>query len=423
MKPLTDDRNLLGKKSWNVYNTASIARVKKDEAEAAAKEAEEDRVAQEIDNARRLAILRGETPPPIPSPTNDSNKRRRPSGDQSVDDGRRRKRRRFAGEDDTERDIRFAKEDIEQAEGAKERVGGSQKNSNTAPIANRDDLLALFPDEIPAAQTKKEDNAQENAAKKAREREQEEQLNMRFADAAGKDGLKQDPWYKSANNEPTNFSGESNDVWGRPDPKRKDREQARIASSDPFVMMQQAQKQLKQVQKDRSEWEERQRELKMLRREEERRQRKEERRHHKDKKAEVDTLEGFSLDKPAISTKTERKSNTDRHAMDASRERNRDDSRHNRYRHRRSRSRERDRDKPRHHKHRSRDRTQERSHRHHKHRRSRSVDDEEEASTTREKYPLILSPPRITETDERRPEKSTAVASRMIAGALGVKRI
>ena len=423
MRPLTDDRSLLGKKSWNVYNAASIARVKKDEAEAAAKEAEEDRVAQEIDNARRIAILRGETPPPIPSSTNDSNKRRQPSGDQYVDDGRRRKRRRVAGEDDTERDIRFAREDMEQVESAKDSAGRPQKNSNTAPIANRDDLLALFPDEKPAAQTKKEDRARENAAKKAREKEQEEQLSMRFADAAGKDGLKQNPWYKSTANETTNFSGESNDVWGRPDPKRKDREQARIASSDPFVMMQQAQKQLKQVQKDRSEWEERRRELKMMRREEERRQRKEERRHRKDKQVEVDTLEGFSLDGPAMSTKAERKSSTDRHVMDGSRERNRDDSRHHRHRHRRSHSRERDKDSSRHHKHRSRDRIQERSHRHRRPRRSRSVDGEEEALTTREKYPLILSPPRSTERDERRPEKSTAVASRMIAGALGVKRI
>ncbi|KAJ2986204.1 hypothetical protein NUW58_g5139 [Xylaria curta] len=63
--------HLLGKKSWNVYNPANIARVKRDEAEAQVRAEAEEKRQQDAEAKRRLAILRGEdppTPPPPPSP-------------------------------------------------------------------------------------------------------------------------------------------------------------------------------------------------------------------------------------------------------------------------------------------------------------------------------------------------------------------
>lgn len=61
-------RHLLGKKSWNVYNTDNVERVRCDEAKAAEREELEEQRMQEIDAARRTALLRGETPPPRLSP-------------------------------------------------------------------------------------------------------------------------------------------------------------------------------------------------------------------------------------------------------------------------------------------------------------------------------------------------------------------
>lgn len=295
-KKLRRRRHLLGKKSWNVYDSKNIARVKRDEAEAAAQEAEEERRMQDVDNERKLAILRGEEPPQFPPVKDESDRKRHAHDERPRDHGRERKRRRLAGEDDTERDIRFAREDLDQANGARERLGRPQEPSKNAPIVDREGLMDLFPEEMPAAQKNALQRAEENAAKKRREKEQEEQMSMRFADAAGKAGLKEDPWYKTTQDIGALIAtGESNDVWGRPDPKRKDREQSRMASNDPFVMMQQAQKQLKRAQSDKAEWEERRRELKKLGREEEKRQRKESKKRRREEDAGNDDLEGFSL--------------------------------------------------------------------------------------------------------------------------------
>ena len=55
---------------------------------------------------------------------------------------------------------------------------------------------------------------------------------------------------------------QSKDVWGNEDPRRKEREQARITSSDPFAFMQKAQVQLKRSKEDKRRWaDERERDL------------------------------------------------------------------------------------------------------------------------------------------------------------------
>lgn len=416
-------RHLLGKKSWNVYDPKNIARVKRDEAAAEAKEAEEERLMQEVDNERRLAILRGEAPPPLPPDESESQHKRDTHDDRSTEYRRERKRRRLAGEDDTERDIRLAREDLEIANGPKDRLSGPQNDKRNVPIADRECLMDLFPEERSASQKKAAQRAEDDAAKRRREKEQEEQLSMRFADAAGKNGLKQDPWYKTTNDIGTmNASGESKDVWGRPDPRRKEREQARIASDDPFAAMKQAQKQFKQAQTDKAEWEERQRELKRMRKEEERRQRKEERkrrRNHDD----FDELEGFSLDVPAVSAEDEGQAKTHHRTRRRSRDQSREKSHRDRRRHR-THSTEQMRDSRGLRRHRSRDTSRQRLH-HHEHRRTRSKsrDRKVEGTGHLEKYSLLLSPPPRRESDRSRPETSTAVASRLIAGALGMKTI
>ncbi|CCF31962.1 hypothetical protein CH063_00727, partial [Colletotrichum higginsianum] len=75
--------HLLGKKSWNVYNADNIARVRRDEAAAKAKEEAEEQRMQEVDAERRLAILRGEAPPPlapVEAPEDEPRPRDRDSG-------------------------------------------------------------------------------------------------------------------------------------------------------------------------------------------------------------------------------------------------------------------------------------------------------------------------------------------------------
>lgn len=97
--------HLLGEKSWNIYNHNNIQRVRRDEAEAQAREEEQDRRMQAVDSDRRLNLLRGQqiydlsaidecTAVPI----------------REGDHGHSRKRRRLGGEDDTDRDMRLARE-------------------------------------------------------------------------------------------------------------------------------------------------------------------------------------------------------------------------------------------------------------------------------------------------------------------------
>ena len=95
--------HLLGKKSWNVYNPASIARVRQDEADAQAREEAAEQRMQEQDAERRIALLRGEKPPALPEPEGEeeyTGKRRREDGH-----GREKKRKKLRGEDETDMDL------------------------------------------------------------------------------------------------------------------------------------------------------------------------------------------------------------------------------------------------------------------------------------------------------------------------------
>lgn len=229
-------RHLLGKKSWNVYNTDNIARVRRDEAVAQVREAEEEQRMQEIDAERRLAILRGQAPPspPPPSIPESSSKREKRSRE---DGGREGKRRRLAGEDDTDRDIRLALQQSEQHENASREMvkGQERKKTSDAPLTDRDGHINLFPVD-PRVSRKSEKNADAEAESAKRKKGYEDQYTMRFSNAAGyKRGMDKKPWYASASDvgrsgmDSRDGAGGDDwgtvgkDAWGNEDPRRRER--------------------------------------------------------------------------------------------------------------------------------------------------------------------------------------------------------
>ncbi|OBS22422.1 hypothetical protein FPOA_08759 [Fusarium poae] len=261
--------HLLGKKSWNVYNADNIARVRRDEAAAKAAEEGEEQRMQEIDAQRRLAILRGEDPPPIEEP--ESPKPNVTSiGDRDASyRGTRRKRKR-PGEDDTDFEMRMARENDNSA---LVKIEPKRKSISSAPIVDHNGYIDLLGDEKSRAHAEKNDEAEKEAKKK--KQSYEDQYMMRFSNAAGKDGVLR-PWYSQADAAAPDAS--SKDVWGNQDPNRKDRDAKRISSNDPLAMMKQGASKVRELKEDRKRFqEEREQELKNMRREERHREKKRQR--------------------------------------------------------------------------------------------------------------------------------------------------
>ena len=301
--------HLLDKKSWNVYNTANISRVRKDEAEAQAREEAAEQRMQEEDAARRIAILRGEALPEIPTVEDERQSgdkhREKNLGEDETYSSRDRKRKRRRGEDDTDRDMRYAIENRERGERARETLLQGQKTSTArdtaaaeAPLQDHAGHIQLFapPDEKAIRAKQKNEEAEADKAKK-RKRE-EDLITMKFSNAAGYNNGMQKPWYAAGGTSRQNEGALRNeimlaelkgkDVWGNEDPRRKERETKRIVSNDPFAMMQSAQKQLKQSEKDKEEWERRRRkEVEEFEKEQQQQQRK--------KRADVGRLQEGSL--------------------------------------------------------------------------------------------------------------------------------
>ncbi|KAH8727778.1 hypothetical protein GQ44DRAFT_769846 [Phaeosphaeriaceae sp. PMI808] len=340
--------HLLGKKSWNVYNSANIARVKADEEAAAAREAADEQRMQELDAARRAAILRGQTPPPLSEESDKKDSGRKRERD---DRGHDRKKRKLVGEDDTDMDIRLAST-ITAPKDGKDKDAKILKLRNTkidAPLTDHAGNIDLFPVDIKEA-LEREKNTELEKEKRKKERSFEDQYTMRFSNAAGKVGLEK-PWY-AAHQKPSKESGvgttvpdlfgfEDKNVWGDEDPRRKERARARITSNDPFAFMQQAQTQLKKSKDDKKKWAaERDRELRELRATQERDDKRS--RHRKRKKEEEHGVEDFSRAEVRRSTAKTMKHGDSHNHDDRSRSRDRSthhSSRRYKQRHGRSRSR------------------------------------------------------------------------------------
>ncbi|EFX06694.1 hypothetical protein CMQ_7015 [Grosmannia clavigera kw1407] len=182
---------LLGKKSWNVYNAANIERVRRDEAEARAREADEDRRRKETESARRQAILRGEA-----VPEEDQTAISGPSGSGASSSaaaaGSQRpwaaKKRKRHGEDDTDFEMRLARAEMEP--GSLEATGPVKSKSKSGGAASRPivdgtghiDLFGEAPQ--PSGGGRQARGPPTDGAL----------LNMRFADAAGYNGSFE-AWY------------------------------------------------------------------------------------------------------------------------------------------------------------------------------------------------------------------------------------
>ncbi|KAL8969505.1 MAG: hypothetical protein Q9197_004307 [Variospora fuerteventurae] len=285
--------HLLGKKSWNVYNHDNIEKVKRDEAAAASREAAEEQRMQEIDAERRIRLLRGESRPDavVDAPASTD---RAAEHEGTSHMKRERKRRRIAGEDDTERDIRFALEDQSTKSAPKADLQLTHKKTSDAPLMDRRGHIDLFP--MAGSRQNAPKNAEVEAEKAKKKKDFEDQYTMRFSNAAGfKQSIGEKPWYQSIGTEQDDsVEAPLKDVWGNEDPRRKEREMLRVAADDPMAAIQKGVTQLRQVERERKQWlEERDKDTRDFKATERRRKRKSKRRHKDEEE-----LDGFSLDAP-----------------------------------------------------------------------------------------------------------------------------
>lgn len=231
---------------------------------------------QEADAARRLAILRGEIPPPLEpeAPADDPLPSQPRPRDGSARSARKRKR---VGEDDTEFEMRVAREQ-QTAVASMPAPRPGLFASTSASLTDSKGHISLFPPPETKALTKAERNPEVEREKARKERDLKDQFQMRFVNAGGsKEALgagKVGPWY-AAGGDTTAGGGDampSKDVWGNEDPRRKDREVARLGASDPLAMMKRGAAKVRELGKERNkEAEEREREMDAMRREERRR--------------------------------------------------------------------------------------------------------------------------------------------------------
>lgn len=246
---------------------------------------------QEVDAERRIKLLRGLRVEPPPAAENEQHAEDGHSGS-----GRERKRRRIAGEDDTDRDIRLAKE-ADTTNLAKAGTQVATRTASDAPLTDHAGHINLFPMESSRRSGPKNPEAEAETARK--KRELEDQYTMRFSNAAGfKQAVGQKPWYHALDAAGTDNQEKtaSKDVWGNEDPRRKEREKMRMATDDPLAAIQKGVTELREVERERKRWkEQKERELMELYEAESIRHRR--KRSHNSQ----DDLEGFTLDTPVQS--------------------------------------------------------------------------------------------------------------------------
>jgi len=212
-----------------------------------------------------------------------------------------------AGEDDTDRDLRLAREDAAENELLRQQQqeeAGRKHTNNDAPLIDHAGHIQLFA--APSVRgIRAEKNAEAEAEKKKREREFEDQYTMRFSNAAGfRTGIKDQPWYATGREEvgytgteelePQALAALGKDAFGRRDDGRNRRDEVRLQTTDPMALMKRAQVKLKEVGREREIWAmEKKRELREM---EEMRERHARRSKPKRWRTDENDLEGFSLD-------------------------------------------------------------------------------------------------------------------------------
>lgn len=254
---------------------------------------------QEVDSARRIRQLRGLPVEELIDQPKSEQASQRSTRTYSEKDGKRRK---LPGEDDTDRDIRYARQAQAQSQGHDERTVRSHKDARDVPLYDAKGHISLFPEEKRHnTHDKPKGNPEAELEKARRERELEDQYTMRFSNAAGfKQAVDRKPWYQdksAADNTDQDDPGIS--VLEKGDSRRKQREQVRIVSDDPLSAIKRGVKGVRQAEKDRTAWQKRQREEidHMIMQE-----RYEAKRRHRD-----DDIEGFSLDANANDAERKRK--------------------------------------------------------------------------------------------------------------------
>lgn len=309
--------HLLGKKSWNVYNPANIARVQRDEAEARKREQEEERRRRQDEASDRVAILRGQRDRTNQeSSTGTSSKRDYDDRDHHEASQRRAlKKRRLPGEDDTDRDIRLAQgraQTVADSSLSQHHPLSNLEKSRGHSITGSDGHISLIP--VPGQSAQPQHKAQ---------KPDENPSHFYLSDAAAYGSKAGDaPWYNSLANSNNPSSTPSKDQWGSTSPRRQEREAARVSAHDPLAIMKRGVKQLRESERQRKEWkEQRERDLRevedLARRERKKRSRdrdrdgekRSSRKHrHRDERhrspiagevdddGDVDSLDGFNLD-------------------------------------------------------------------------------------------------------------------------------
>jgi hypothetical protein len=246
-----------------------------------------------------MQILRGEIPTPLPIADSSNDRDRGVRREDRGEFGRERKRRKKAGENDTEFEMRLAREDTERSDQISKSSQLVLHKDSSAPLTDHKGHISLFP-ELQPKRSEKNAEAEAEAAKK--KREYEDQYTMRFSNAAGfKQDIGSKPWYSKADtiafaDRDTEIENEEvvgKDVWGNEDPRRKERETQRLVSSDPLAMMKAGAAQVRQVERERKKWrEEKEKEIARLKKEE----RKNRRKNRKRRRDDDDDLDSFRLD-------------------------------------------------------------------------------------------------------------------------------